>query len=66
MEDDGVLDVVAQGQPYPSSGISILNGPGSMGRVLLICVRARPGAEPGETRIRVDPRDRAPFVGLDL
>ena len=29
-------------------------------------VRARPGAEPGETRIGVDPRDRAPFVGLDL
>ena len=29
-------------------------------------VRARPGAEPGESRIGVDPRDRAPFVGLDL
>ena len=29
-------------------------------------VRARPRAEPGEMRIRVDPRDRAPFVGLDL
>ena len=33
---------------------------------LLDSVRARPGAEPSETRIRVDPRDRAPFVGLDL
>ena len=29
-------------------------------------VRAHPGVEPGETRIGVDPRDRAPFVGLDL
>ena len=29
-------------------------------------VRACPGVEPGETRIGVDPRDRAPFVGLDL
>ena len=43
MEDDGVLDVVAQGQPYPSLSILILNGPGSMGRVLLIwCVHFVP------------------------
>ena len=31
-----------------------------------VSVRACPGAEPGEMRIGVSPRDRAPFVGLDL
>ena len=29
-------------------------------------VRAHPGAGPGETRTGVDPRDRMPFVVLDL
>ena len=33
---------------------------------LWTCVRAHPGAGLGETRTRADPRDRMPFVGLDL
>ena len=31
-----------------------------------LSVKAHPGVEPGKMRIGVDPRDRAPFVGLDL
>ena len=31
-----------------------------------LCVRVCPRVEPGDRRTRVDPRDRVPFVGLDL
>ena len=31
-----------------------------------VAVRVHPRAEPGDRRTRVDPRDRMPFVGLDL
>ena len=57
-----------------SSGMvrnGILEKAGSILSIILIFnkavgVRVCPRAEPGDRRTGVDPRDRVPFVGLDL